>query len=167
MNVDGKYRLTVTGTTGLQTIVNFCIYSGDYVKGITVATSFDKTIPKTSYADLKARISIESYQTLKVKKAGVEIAPTVLVGTGMTIEVSTGAAIDSTQTIVVMGDVNGDALINVVDLLQIKKQILTNFLTGAKLVAANIDLDAGNTVGLLDLLRMKKFILSLVAISQY
>ena len=173
ISADGKYKLIVTGSTGLITTVEFCVYPNAYLKGNTVANTYAGNTGSTTYIDnFIARISISSTQTLTITKAdGSAIAnpSTTKVATTMLVKVTVTATGDivSTQTAVVYGDTNVDGLINSGDALAVKKQIFNATLTGAKLEAANADRDVNGTVNSADVLKIKRFALNVGTVYQY
>lgn len=106
-------------------------------------------IPDMTVSELKARLS----DVISVKKNGVTIGDSEKIGTGYDIVCTTGTLKAS-----VLGDLNGDAKVNPLDYLIVKKFYLGNrTLTDAEKAAADINQD-GN-INPFDCLLIKKFIL--------
>lgn len=87
------------------------------------------------------------------------------VGTGCMLKGYYGGTLFDVYTIVVLGDIDGDADITVLDLAKIKSYLLKmDTLSNIQLVAANVN--KNSTVSITDLLTVKKHILNISAIVQ-
>ena len=89
-------------------------------------------------------------------------------GTGATIKILVNGNLTEEHTVVLYGDVDGDGVIGVIDLLKMKKHILNmRLLTGVELIAGNIDRSSDSSVDVLDLLQEKRHLLKISTINQY
>lgn len=97
-------------------------------------------------------------QSIKVFKNGVEVTGDAAVGTGMTVQLTTGGTVVKTYTVVVTGDTNGDGAISVTDMIAIKAHILNkSTLSGVYAEAANTNGDSG--ISITDFIQVKAKIL--------
>jgi uncharacterized repeat protein (TIGR02543 family) len=98
---------------------------------------------------------------IKVYKGTVEQTGGTAVGTGMTLKLRDSEGnVKQTVTAVVTGDANGDAAMNALDLLKIKRHILAiASLSGSYEKAA--DFNGDKMVNALDLLKIKRHILGI------
>ncbi len=111
-----------------------------------------KAIPNTTVKSLVAGLGITSYE---VTKDGNRIDDSNKIGTGYKLKDTSN---NKEYTLVVMGDINGDAEINSGDLLLTKKYLLgTMNSTDIQKQAMNLNKDAEINSG--DLLQMKKYLL--------
>lgn len=94
-----------------------------------------------------------------VKKAnGEEVLGSSLLGTGMKIECINGNQ-NEIYEYVLMGDTNGDGLINSADLLKVRQHLLeTNRLNGSYLKAALMA--GGVNVNSADLLKLRQYLIN-------
>ena len=146
----GNLNNTVTGA-------GYKLNNG-YVSGISVNTKASSIINAIKKKDADA--------TVVVKNSSGKTIENDIVGTGSTVEVTSGSN-TAKYVIVIYGDASGDGKINGVDSLKIKKHILgINKLDGAYLRAANVNNDSGNVVNGTDSLMIKKHILGLYSIKQ-
>lgn len=128
---------------------------GTYISNLTLTTKVSDFTNKILEASGTAKVSVKTGNTTKTSGN---------LYTNDTITITSGIE-TKTYTIVIYGDVNGDGLINAVDLLKVQKHILkTSLLEGAYKVSADVNKDS--TVNALDLLRVQKHILGATFISQ-
>ncbi|MCI9001039.1 MAG: SH3 domain-containing protein [Clostridia bacterium] len=118
-----------------------------------------KAIPNATVKSVVSELGITSYEV--VSADGNKKAEGDKVGTGYKLKDKNN---NKEYTLVVMGDVNGDAEINSGDLLFTKKHLLgTSTVTGVQKTAMDINKD--NEVNSGDLLLLKKFLLGTSEIS--
>ena len=80
----------------------------------------------------------------------------------LTVSDGEGSPVTVAFSVVVYGDVNGDGLQTVQDLVLVKKHLtLSKPLTNAYLLAANMDRDAGAVIDALDLVALRKYLLGI------
>ena len=115
--------------------------------------------------DFKNKISsISSNATVKVTYNGVEIADTNKIGTGYVASI-TNEKNKEDVILVLYGDVSGDGIVTVLDLLKVQKHILGSIkLSEAEKLSADVNKDGKVTV--LDLLMIQKNILGNLEIKQ-
>lgn len=132
-----------------------------YLCGIAPAT------PVTSVQSLLE----SSGCTLRVLNAAGEAASGNF-ATGMTVQLinSVGTVLDE-LTVVVYGDINGDGIVDVIDLAMMRKQIVGSLnLSGAKFTAANLycayKKDSSDAIiDVMDLALMRKYLLGSISFS--
>ncbi len=123
------------------------ITSDNKIKGLSVGTTVNALIN-----------NVTSDYTVKLFKDETELALNAKLGTGMVLKTMDGNTVVDTYTIVVKGDVNGDAKISGLDYIRIKRHILsTNKLAGAYFDAASI-VKSGK-VSAYDYLMIKRYVL--------
>lgn len=135
---------------------NYPILNNDYITGITVGTSAETL--KKSFTLTNCSINVYSADG-KTENVG-------LIGTGSKVKITDkqGKAVKE-YTCVIYGDVNGDGVISIIDMLYQKRNILgVNQLSGVKLMAADVNKKDGVTI--LDMLYVKRQILGIANISQ-
>ncbi|OJU14239.1 MAG: hypothetical protein BGN88_12400 [Clostridiales bacterium 43-6] len=159
---NGSYSLTVTDAVGNKTIINFEIRNRGYELIDNILCGIN---PKTTVADLKSALTKEAWQDIILRnKDGKEITGG-LVGTGMTLHMTRN---EETMdcTILIYGDIDGNGLVDAIDMVYIKKHTLKiKRLTGLTLEAADTSHDG--TVNVTDLVKMKTHLLKRAFISQY
>ncbi len=99
--------------------------------------------------DISFLLSNFENDNLVVRDAtGKELTGTELVGTGATVSVVVGGTVTDSATVIVMGDINGDAMHSTLDYMMLASHVKDiSALTGASFLAADIDGDGnGNTV---------------------
>ena len=130
----------------------------------TMVVSSGYTLDGSTITDIKSSTAISDF-TGKISSQGGEVqvySNNALVsegniGTGMTIRVKSSAG-ENTFNVIIKGDTSGDGVINVLDLLQVKKYLLgQKDLSGGYKTAA--DTSGDGTVNVLDLLQIKKYLL--------
>ena len=127
----------------------------EYLTGLTLTTDVSTIASSVNKSYSKASV---------VVKKGTEVVTNGNLTTGMTVTISNGDK-SVTYTVVIYGDLNGDGIINALDLLKVQKHILgVTKLSGASLKAADSSKD--NNVNALDLLKVQKHILGIAFISQ-
>lgn len=129
-----------------------------------VVNNTDKDIsriaPNTTVAQFKANVTANRNLTL-LDKEGNTLTDASVLGTGMTVKVGN----DLTYTLVVTGDVNGDAEVTIDDLAGIKLHIIDiKKLTGIQLKAGNLDNDANNEISINDVAQLKLKLIGLFEI---
>jgi len=130
--------------------------SGEYLTGITFGMGTD-TITNNL-------LELNKFATIKVTNNKDEVKTTGALGTGDKIAITSK---DETKTfeIVLYGDINGDGVVNNIDLLTVQKHIWKDTtLLGSNLKSADIDKDESITNA--DLLRIQKHIWKDLTISQ-
>lgn len=106
--------------------------------------------PATTVEAIKERYTDT---TITVKKSDGTVVTTGDVGTGYTVKIS-----DKSYTVVKLGDVNGDSIVDAVDLLKIRRVLVgKEKIEGVYKEAANTYQD--NEVDAVDLLKVRKFLL--------
>ncbi len=153
--VSRTYNLYVhrKGTGGVPPVVTSLYYSvGDYITGIT---------PGTGVSDFLNNISSDKGSLSLLNSAGAA-KTSGTVATGDLLSVTYDGSKTLKIPLVIYGDINGDGVINTLDLLRGHKYILgAAGLDAASLKAADMNKDGVfNTV---DLLRGQKYILGLIA----
>lgn len=122
--------------------------NGDYYDGYDSGT---KVSTITSKATGKAKITVK-------RADDEEVLGDSLLGTGMKIECVNGNQ-NEVYEYVLMGDTNGDGLINSADLLKVRQHLLeTNRLTGSYLKAALMA--GGVNVNSADLLKLRQYLIN-------
>lgn len=121
----------------------------DYISKITPGTTANK---------FKQNVSSEQEITF-LDKDGNKITDTTVLGTGMTLKV--GSTLQ--YTLVVTGDIDGDAEITINDMAKLKLHLIDyELLTDARLKAADVDYDKDITVN--DMAQIKLVLLNLMVI---
>ncbi len=129
-----------------------------------VVNNTDKDIsriaPNTTVSQFKANVTANRNLTF-LDKEGNTLTDASVLGTGMTVKVGN----DLTYTLVVTGDVNGDAEVTIDDLAGIKLHIIDiKKLTGIQLKAGNIDNDANSEISINDVAQLKLKLIGLFEI---
>jgi beta-N-acetylglucosaminidase len=134
--------------------VSSSVYSFDtensLITGITIGTSAD---------DISGSITLSGGGSIEVTDAsGSSKTGSVATGDIVNVYDSSGSRLAS-YSAVVKGDVNGDGVIDILDIVRIKNQMLdTTLLSGAYISAA--DIDGSGTVDLIDIVKAKNMILA-------
>lgn len=131
-------------------------YKGQYISKITLGTSVNTVINNILKNSPTVTVNITDRNN-KHKTTGIVV-------TGDKVTVSSNGNTKVVE-IVIYGDINGDGVINTLDLLNVKKSILKQFnLSGSYKQSADVNKDG--TINTLDLLYVKKHILKKANISQ-
>ncbi len=120
-----------------------------YLSGIAVGTTLDALLE-----------NITEHEFVRVMNGEIEVSMDEDITTGMILQLIDGETIKQALTIVIRGDVNGDGLINITDMLSVKSHILgKSTLTGAEVLAADISGDG--IINITDVLQLKAHILGM------
>lgn len=112
-----------------------------------------KAIPKVSVKELANELKITNYE---VTKDGVKKADTDPIGTGYKLK---DKANNKEYTLIVLGDANGDGIINSGDLLKIQKHLLKVISLDNTSYGIASDVTNDKVINSGDLLRIQKFLL--------
>ncbi len=135
-----------TGTnSGAITLTTAASYSRQ-------GTLLKKVTSDTAVQSLLMQFQNESLQVLD--NSGSVISGTELVGTGATINLYSGNVLMDTVTVVVLGDVDGNAKVNSTDYMRIKSAFLNSFTLGTAETSA-ADVDENNKIDSTDYMRIK------------
>lgn len=155
---EGIYKLTATDKAGNKTIVNFqimeqtdedYIITDEIIKNITVNTT------QKEFGD-KVNIKLD----YEIYRDDQKLEEDAIIATGDILRTENGQE----YTLIVAGDVNKDGIVNIRDIVQMRKYLLTrdNFDDISKLAAdSNMD---GKTISIKDLIRMR--IITLTQVGQ-
>lgn len=166
---DNTFPVTVTATNGIPRTYNLYVHRqgtadvpptvtseryrvGEYITGIT---------PGTTVSDFLGGISTDS-GTLSLVDFGGAPKTSGAVATGDCVSVAYGNGSNLKIPVVIYGDINGDGVVNTLDLLRGHKHILGVVNLNAQFLKA-ADMNKDGTFNTVDLLRGQKFILGLVA----
>lgn len=128
---------------------------GTYIKGVAPNTTVDKF--KKGFTVTNGEIAVTTSNG-KVKDSGE-------VGTGDILKLTSGGKTVKSYSVVILGDVNGDGSISLIDLAKIQKHILgVSVVSGAMYEAADISKDT--KVNILDLAKVQKHLLGITLITQ-
>jgi hypothetical protein len=109
----------------------------------------------STLAKLMEDITVSGNVSVKMTKNGQEIAK---VQTGALLEFRVGEQEVASWTLSVLGDANGDGLVDIVDLVAIRKHLISaEPLAGEYLAAADI-MSGDSTVDIVDLVRVRQFL---------
>jgi hypothetical protein len=156
-NYTGTKTITFTiikpvPTSLTSTVVNVN-QNNAVVSKITLGTTVDSLLKAM---DQKENVAVYSGNTV--------VSGTTALATGMQIKILDGSTVKCQYTIVVTGDTNGDAKINVADMMSVKSHILKkSTLTGAYNMAADINGDG--KINVADFMSVKGYILKKNSIS--
>ena len=154
------YNLTVIRKDGNGSVVDAPTLNTNYTVNGTTITGVGLG---TGVSDFAAALGAAG-STVTVYKADGVTVNTGAVGTGNIVKVSNGAT-SVGYTVVIYGDVSGDGVIGVGDLVSTKKYLLSQGqLSEACCKAADVDRDGAITVR--DLVTIKKHILGQQSITQ-
>jgi beta-N-acetylglucosaminidase len=130
--------------------------SNNYINGILIGTDASEVIAKAK--------STSPLVTATVTNNSGNIVTSGAVGTGFTVSIGNSQT-TSTYTIIERGDTNGDAAINIKDLLIVQKHLLkSSTLSGAYHQGA--DIDKNGNIDIKDLLLVQKHLLGVSSITQ-
>lgn len=120
-----------------------------------------------SVDSVKGKIKLEN-GTLEIRDANGNVKTTGNVGTGdKAVIKNANGEIVIEYTFILYGDVDGDGVINIKDALLLRKHNLkSRLLTGAYLIAANVDRGTDNVINIKDALILRKFNLGQRTINQ-
>lgn len=118
-----------------------------------ITSDFNLNMQKGTVSKIAAGTSVEAFRkgfqncTVLVTKDGAEVPASSPVGTGMQVHLMVGEEEQSVLTAVVTGDVNGDGLISITDVVRINASIVNKFtFTEAEKQAADVSGDGEITV---------------------
>ena len=156
-NYTGTKTITFTiikpAPTSLTSTVVNVNQNNAVVSKITLGTTVDSLLKAM---DQKENVAVYSGNTV--------VSGTTALATGMQIKILDGSTVKCQYTIVVTGDTNGDAKINVADMMSVKSHILKkSTLTGAYNMAADINGDG--KINVADFMSVKGYILKKNSIS--
>lgn len=113
--------------------------------------------PSTTYNNFVSNINVLSGEKVTVKNSNNTTVSSGNIGTGYKLVKEVNGS-TSTYTIVVLGDVNGDGIINSADLLKIRQHLLKSLnLSGPNFTSADINQDT--IINSADLLRERQHLL--------
>ncbi len=149
VNLSASSVATIVTSSGYR-------YDAGYISHIAIGSDI---------ADLIGTLeSISGYGTVQVKSASGEILTSGLVATGQKVTITTQNG-SETLTIFIKGDTSGDGKIDVLDLLQVQKNILAiYYLENESYKAA--DTSGDGAIDVLDLLQIQKNILGISELVQ-
>ena len=126
---------------------NNIVIDSSTIKKITVGTTA---------GNLLGNVNESAY--CKIYKGNRLLSASEKLGTGMTIKLMDGNTVRQSLSLVVAGDVNGDAAVTITDMISVKSHILKKqTLTGIYAMAADINGD--NTISITDFIQIKAHIL--------
>lgn len=153
-----------TGSTMIDCIKVYTPYTvafGNYNLSSSTVTNIAPSTTASSFLDA---ILIANLTTVTLSKNSTPLAMGSLVGTGTSILVSKGTQ-NTSYSIVIYGDVSGDGVISISDMLAVKKHLVgLNLLTGDYLKAGKVTRQSEILVN--DLAAIKSNILKISTISQ-
>ena len=135
---------------------SYPILNNDYITGISVGTSAET---------LKKQFALNNC-SIEVYNADGNTKNVGLIGTGSIVRITDNSGkVIKQYTCVIYGDVNGDGVISIVDILYQRREILgIDKLSGVKLIAADVNKKDG--ISIVDILYVKRHILGIENISQ-
>jgi hypothetical protein len=112
--------------------------------------------PGTTADQLLSRMENEQLEALDCN--GAKISGSTVVGTGAVLNLYVNGALADTAVLVVLGDMDGNGLVDATDCLRVKAAFLGEYsLTGAQKLAA--DVDGNGKIDSTDYLRIKEYFL--------
>lgn len=168
-NEKGDYKLTVVDSYGNTTVVNFKMDSQSNQLTPKAGTTFNvnekdrlitNILPKTKISELANNLDGTMDYTIQSSDGKVVTNPSLYLGTNYKIVMNDGTY----YTLVVLGDVNSDGQITVIDLARLNKYT-SGLIDINKLekVAANLNFD--DYIDIIDLARLNKYIAGLMDIT--
>ena len=145
--------ITLAGETGLH---SFELNSQKYISGIE---------PGKTVADIQALITEPNMMSIKVFDAELREKDSGCVGTGMKLRIYYDGVMKDEATVVIYGDVDGDGLISVFDIIRMKEQVLGIGNQNPAFVQA-VCLVSHESPGVGDIVKMKRYIVGLDSIPQ-
>lgn len=170
-------KIRVTSASGEERIYTLSVYrtpseTGDDVEEPTLESeiyriedSIRGVSPDTTVEDFLSgfTLSDEDATLIVVDKDGVVREGKI--GTGCALHVTRGDTLFAIHPILIVGDVNGDGNISVIDLLRVQQHLLNmRTLTDSWFAAA--DVSADNKISVIDLLRIQRHLLQISTIEQ-
>lgn len=151
---------TITVVRPAESTTEYAIASSVY----TIGTYITGITPGTTATDFLANVACEGYTLNVIDANGAE--NTGAIATGNKLAIYKDGTLVATKDIVIYGDVNGDAAVNVLDLIKINRQILgLDKLSGAYLEAGDAN-RKGDGINVLDLIVVNRHTLGLTTIQQ-
>ena len=152
---------TYTYTISIVKVSSIPLSVEDIVNNMNVKTDgvyLSGIILNTEVSGLINKVLKESpLASVEIKNANGNVKTSGILATGDTVKI-TNMAYEKTYTIVIYGDVNGDGIIDISDLLKVRKHIIKDtLLSGAYLKAAYVSKEA--SVSIADLLKIRKHII--------
>ncbi len=148
---------TNTGNVGTaEYTTKYNVLDNIYITGIQ---------PNTTVSDFKSKFTLKGC-TMEVFQSDGKTVLSGNVGTGSKVLIrdSNGAGLKE-YACIIYGDINGDAAVDIIDMLYMKRHILgTSTLKGLKEIAADVNKKDG--IDIVDMLYMKRHILGRTYISQ-
>lgn len=124
-------------------------------KYVVAGTWISKVSVKTTVFEFLANLDQNNVQ---LTKDGKELSNTSPVGTGTQVQLMFEGKVFKSWTIIVKGDINGDANISITDMVAVKAHILKKeTLTDAKAQAADVNGDG--TISITDFIQIKSHVL--------
>ncbi len=128
----------------------------DTIQGISPGTTAEDFLKSFTLSDTEASLIV-------VDGNGVRVTGTV--GTGCSMHVFKGDVLYAVYPLLIRGDVNGDGVISIIDLLQIQQHLLkVRILSDHALHAADVSKDGAITI--VDLLKTQQHLLKVTVIEQ-
>lgn len=149
----------VPGTTSSSTMPSF---KGSYMISNNYITSVE---PSTSVTTFTSKLGCTN-GTITITNAAGKTKNSGNIATGDKVKIAlSNTNTTFTYTIIIYGDVNGDGIINALDLLRIQKHLMkASSLSGVYLTAANVT--KSGQMSALDLLKVQKFLMGAGTINQ-
>lgn len=151
---EGIYQLIATDKAGNETVVRFQIREPkdeDYKIEDKQIKNIDGSTKKTDFQ--KKLLLNEEYSILRNNK---EIADDEKIATGDVLKTKSGKE----YILIVTGDINKDGVVNIKDIINLRKYILLgNNLDNTELIAADTNLD-GKEINIKDLVKMRIIVLN-------
>jgi hypothetical protein len=164
VNEVGEYILIVTDALNSSTVINFTVVDttppisfGVYI--VSNDNIVTNVLPNTSVGNFKLAIALKRNTSLLFSKADAS-----LVGTNTKFDFINGNQ-TVTYSIVIFGDINGDGLIDVFDLVSMKSHLLKINILGGEYFKAGDIFNKGR-ISITDLLALKKDIIGIKTIEQ-
>lgn len=157
---DGDYKHQIVRATEASTAIQVCNISIRPESGYKINNNKIVGVSElTTAKQIKDNIYAKNGTVTVLDRNNVEVQDNTYVYTGMKLKTSTGEE----YTIIVKGDVNGDGVIDLLDIVSIKMHIVQlSTLNEVELEAANIN-DDENKGDILDLARLVDYRIGLIS----